>query len=143
MEYAVTTLATNGLSLASNLTYQLLQSTYQTLKSFATKNHYQINEVVEEYDLYTRLELIESLVHEISTKEVKFQDTTQKIIKKINQVLEQIQGILKQIQDKIDRHNQKYLASYRTLNYDASILQLKKQIQLMNQRYQMFLDVLM
>jgi methyl-accepting chemotaxis protein len=143
MEYAVTTLATNGLSLASNLTYQLLQSTYQTLKSFATKNHYQINEVVEEYDLYTRLELIESLVHEISTKEVKFQDTTQKIIKKINEVLEQIQGILKQIQDKIDRHNQKYLASYRTLNYDASILQLKKQIQLMNQRYQMFLDVLM
>jgi len=143
MEYAVTTLATNGLSLASNITYQLLQSTYQTLKSFATKNHYQINEVVEEYDLYTRLELIESLVHEISTKEVKFQDTTQKIIKKINEVLEQIQGILKQIQEKIDRHNQKYLASYRTLNYDASILQLKKQIQLMNQRYQMFLDVLM
>jgi hypothetical protein len=80
MEYAVTTLATNGLSLASNLTYQLLQSTYQTLKSFATKNHYQINEVVEEYDLYTRLELIESLVHEISTKEVKFQDTTQNSI---------------------------------------------------------------
>jgi ATP-dependent RNA circularization protein (DNA/RNA ligase family) len=143
MEYAVSTLATNGLTLVSSVTYNILQKTYEMTKSFVTQHHTHINEVVEEYDLYHRLELIGSMMKEVQKKQnFVFQETIHLTVVKINEVLQDINQVIERIAKKITDHQEKYFHTWRTLNYDKEIKKLKQLITLLNQRYQLFLNLL-
>jgi len=146
METAI--LATlSGLSITTNITQKLLSNSIQTsldiLKLFITSHHEQVNEVLLETDLISNLEIIEALMGDIEkNKEMQEHLAIQKALTNLHLIVEQIQKILEDINQKIKYHHTKYFSSWRTLKYEKQLANLKKSIKLLNIRYQMFLEVI-
>lgn len=141
MELAVIGTLTN---LSQKVITQTIQTSFGLVKNFVSTHHEQINEVLEETDLLSKLEVIQALIHDIqdhpSTKDIW--TCTQKSLIHLSIIVEKISLLLKQIDEKIQRHQQKYFSSWRALNYEKLILELKSNIRLLDMRYLVFLDIL-
>jgi hypothetical protein len=141
----------SSLSLASNITEKLLTNTIQNsfslIKNFVSFHHEQINEVLSEHDLISKLEIIQALMTDIeceTSNEDKnpIRQSVQKALMNLHLVVEEIVRLLENIDNKIKYHHTKYFSGWRRLNYEDEIKRLKKLIKLMDMRYQMFLEVL-
>lgn len=135
----------SSLSLASNITEKLLTNTIQNsfslIKNFVSFHHEQINEVLSEHDLISKLEIIQALMTDIES-ETSIRQSVQKGLTNLHLVVEEIVRLLENIDNKIKHHSTKYFSGWRRLNYEDEIKRLKKLIKLMDMRYQMFLEVL-
>jgi len=135
----------SSLSLASNITEKLLTNTIQNsfglIKNFVSFHHEQINEVLTEHDLISKLEIIQALMTDIES-ETSMRQSVQKGLSKLHLVVEDIVRLLENIDNKIKYHSTKYFSGWRRLNYEEEIKKLKNLIKLMDMRYQMFLEVL-
>jgi hypothetical protein len=144
----------SSLSLASNITEKLLTNTIQNsfslIKNFVSFHHEQINEVLSEHDLISKLEIIQALMNDIENEssiedkvpEKSMRQSVQKSLSNLHLVVEEIVRLLENIDNKIKYHNTKYFSGWRRLDYVNEIKRLKKLIKLMDMRYQMFLEVL-
>ena len=142
----------SGLSLTTNITQKLLTNSIQTsfdiLKLFITHHHEQINEVLSESDLISKLEIMEALMNDIeNTTEIKIQggnqsSALQKALTNLHSIVEQIEKLLDNINHKIKYHQTKYFANWRVLKYEKEIKKLKNLMKLLDIRYQMFLEVI-
>jgi hypothetical protein len=146
----------SSLSLASNITEKLLTNTIQNsfglIKNFVSFHHEQINEVLSEHDLISKLEIIQALMRDIENENETKENTSehkppmrqsvQKALSNLHLVVEEIVRLLENIDNKIKYHSTKYLSGWRRLNYEDEVKRLKKSIKLMDMRYEMFLEVL-
>jgi hypothetical protein len=134
-----------GISLASNITQSLIlssiHSSYSLMKNFATKKYARINEVVEEFDLIAKMEIIEALMKDIE-KECQEKESIKKALGNLHIVMDNIHKILQHIDGVMEEHNKKYFSYWRSVCYDTEVYELKKQIKLMDLRYNMFLEIL-
>lgn len=133
----------------TNLTQKFLISSIQTsfsiVQNFVSCHHEQINEVLTETDLISKLEIIQSLMQDIQSESSSIVDqrsSIQKSLHNLGVAVESISGLLKNIDEKIQRHQAKYFSSWRTLQYEKQMVELKKWIKLLDIRYHMFLEVL-
>lgn len=137
----------SSLSLATNITEKLLintiQSSFNLMKHFVSFHHEQLKEVLTDHDLIAKLEIIQAMISDIESDKTSMDKRSiQKALTNLHLVIEDIQRLLENIDNKIKHHHTKYFSSWRGLNYDQEINRLKKCIHLMDLRYQMFLDVL-
>lgn len=141
----------SSLSLASNITEKLLTNTIQNsfslIKNFVSFHHEQINEVLSEHDLISKLEIIQALMTDIENEssdedKPRIRQSVQKALMNLHLVVEEIVRLLENIDNKIKYHSTRYFSGWRRLNYEDEIKKLKKLIKLMDIRYQMFLEVL-
>jgi hypothetical protein len=119
-----------------------IQTSFQLVQSFISTHHSQINEVLNETDLLSKLEIIQALIQDIQDHNHHLWSSTNKALTNVSQIVEQILSLLTSIDEKIKRHQAKYFASYRTLNYEKQIVELKNNIRLLDLRYGMFLEIL-
>ena len=135
-----------GISLATNLTNTLVISSitgsYNLIKNFATYHYIQINEVIEEYDLIAKLEIIEALIKDIEKEGISDKESIKKALSNLHITVDNINKLLQQIDLIIKMHNNKYFSNWRSLSYDKEIYELKRLIKLMDLRYAMFLEIL-
>lgn len=137
----------SSLSLASNITEKLLintiQNSFNIIKHFVSFHHEQINEVISDHDLISKLEIIQALMSDIEEDKTSVKkQSIQKALTNLHLVIEDIKRLLENIDGKIKYHHTKYFSSWRSLSYEKEIKRLKRLIQLMDTRYQMFLEVL-
>jgi hypothetical protein len=143
----------SSLSLASNITEKLLTNTIQNsftlIKNFVSFHHEQINEVLSEHDLISKLEIIQALMKDIESESnpsennhTPIRQSVQKALSNLHLVVEEIVRLLENIDNKIKYHSSKYFSGWRRLNYQEEIKRLQRSIKLMDIRYQMFLEVL-
>lgn len=151
MEYALTSMALASLTSMSScvtgatttLLTRSIQSTFETLKSFVSKHHTYINEVLVENDLNAKLEIISALMDDIETKWFKKKTISiEKSLYHLHQTVDKIHFILKAIDAKISYHKTRYFSMIRSLNYEDEIISLKKEIKVLDSRYNMFIDVI-
>jgi hypothetical protein len=131
----------------SNLTQKFLMSSIQTsfsiAQNFVSTHHEQINELMSETDLISKLEIIQALMHDIQDRYPDHKSSSiEKSLQNLGVVVETISSILNQIEEKIQRHQQKYFCSWRSLNYEKLMIELKKNIRLLDIRFGMFLEVI-
>lgn len=131
----------------TNLTQKVLLTSIQTsfsiAQNFVSSHHEQINEVLLETDLISKLEIVQALMHDTQDRYNDDRSTSiQKSLQNLGVIVENISLILKQIEEKIQRHKLKYFSSWRSLNYEKLMNELKKNIKLLDIRYHMFLGVL-
>jgi hypothetical protein len=146
METAVLT-TLSGLSITSNITEKVIintiQNSFSLVKRFVSFQHEQIKEVLSEHDLISKLEIIQALMNDIEEDKKSIQkQSIQKSLTNLHFVVEEIHRLMENIDNKIKYHQTKYFSSWRGLNYEDEIKKLKRYIQLMDSRYQMFLEVL-
>jgi len=140
MEVALIGTITN---VAQKVLLTSIHTSFQLVQNFISTHHSQINEVLNETDLLSKLEIIQALIQDIQQDHNHdIWNSTQKALKNLSQVVEQILTQLTLIDEKIKRHQGKYFASYRTLNYEKQISELKNNIRLLDLRYGMFLEIL-
>lgn len=146
METAVLT-TLSGLSITSNITEKVIintiQNSFSLVKRFVSFQHEQIKEVLSEHDLISKLEIIQALMSDIEEDKKSIQkQSIQKSLTNLHFVVEEIHRLMENIDNKIKYHQTKYFSTWRSLNYEDEIKKLKRYIQLMDTRYQMFLEVL-
>ena len=137
----------SGLSFIGPLNEKIIvntiQNSFNLMKSFISNHHEQINEVLLENDLYSKLEIIQALMIDIEGDQDSLQkQSIQKSLLNLHMIVEDILKLLEIIDQKIKYHNTKYFSKWRSINYEKQIVQLKKSIQILDRRYQMFLEVL-
>jgi hypothetical protein len=135
-----------GISLATNLSNTLIKSSVQgsfdIIKNFVSYHHTQIKEVIDEYDLIAKLEIIEALMKDIEQEKINDKQSITKSLDNLKNVVENIHNSLKKIDIIIKEHQQKYFSNWRSLYYENEIYELKRNIKLMDLRYSMFLEIL-
>ena len=139
MEVALIGTITN---MAQKVLMTSIQTSFQLVQNFVSTHHTPINELLHETDLLSKLEIIQALIHDIQDHSHDLWTSTQKSLTNLSQIVEQILSQLKLIDEKIKRHQLKYFASWRTLNYEKQINELKNNIKLLDIRYAMFLEIL-
>ncbi len=133
----------SSLPFTEKLIHNTIQKSFMVIKSFVTSHHEQIKEILTEYDLISKLEVIQGLMNDIENdKSLIHKQSIQKALINLHFIVEEIQRLLENIDNKIKYHKTKYFSSWRGLVYDEEAKKLKKSIQLMDVRYQMFLEVL-
>jgi hypothetical protein len=128
-------------SLNEKLLTNTIQNSFHLIKSFITFHHEQINEVIMEYDLIFKLEIIQALLTE-NEKDSFQKQSVQKVFFNLHSIVEEILKHLERIDQKINYHRSKYFSSWRRLDYGDEIKKLRKYIKLMDIRYQMFIELL-
>jgi hypothetical protein len=135
-----------GISLATNLSNSLIKSSVQgsfdLIKNFVSYHHTPIKEVIDEFDLIAKLEIIEAVMKDIENEKINDKQSITKALDNLRLVVENIHNLLQKIDNIIKEHEQKYLSKWRTLYYENEILELKRNIRLMDLRYSMFLEIL-
>lgn len=153
MNMALTTVVLgtlSSLSFTSTLTDKLLsnsiQSSFKIMKKFVSYHHSQINEMISDSDLISKLEIIQALMHDMEKKyenqQISEKESFQKSLLNLHQIVDQIEKVLQKIDDKVKYHQTKYFHGWRTLNYEKEMKQLEKMIKLLDVRYKMFLEIL-
>jgi hypothetical protein len=140
----------SSLSFTSTLTDKLLsnsiQSSFKIMKKFVSYHHSQINEMISDSDLISKLEIIQALMHDMEKKyenqQISEKESFQKSLLNLHQIVDQIEKVLQKIDDKVKYHQTKYFHGWRTLNYEKEMKQLEKMIKLLDVRYKMFLEIL-
>jgi hypothetical protein len=134
-----------GISLASNLSQAIIKTsirnTFNLISNIVRYNYTQINEIINEYDLIAKLEIIEALIKDIENENNE-KKSISKSLDNLRIVIENIHNLLKKIDIIIKQHNEKYFSKWRSLNYEDDIYELKRNIKLMDIRYSMFLEIL-
>ena len=135
-----------GISLATNLSHTVIKSSVQgsfdIIKKFVSSYHTPIKEVIDEYDLIAKLEIIEAVMKDIENEKINDKQSVIKSLDNLRLVVENIHNLLKKIDNIIKEHEQKYFFKWRSLYYENEILELKRNIRLMDLRYSMFLEIL-
>jgi hypothetical protein len=135
-----------GISLATNLSHNVIktsvQSSFDLIKNFVTYHHTHIKEVIDEFDLLAKLEIIEAVMKDIENENINDKKSVTKSLDNLRLVVENIHNLLKKIDNIIKEHEQKYFSKWRTIYYENEILELKRNIRLMDLRYNMFLEIL-
>jgi hypothetical protein len=133
-----------GISLASNLTHNIIttsiKQTISIMTNFISYHHLKINEVIDDNDLTSKLQIIQALIRDICNENIK-KESIQLAINNLQIAVENINTNLSQIDYIINNHNQKYFAKWRYLNYDNLIYSLKRNIKLLEIRYTMLLEI--
>jgi hypothetical protein len=137
----------SNFTLATNITHNILsktiQKSFQLLKKFVSSHHDQINEILIENDLVSKLEIIQALMNDIEKQINDFEkESIHKALFNLHSIVEEISNTLLKIDNKIKYHQTKYFYKWRTLNYENELQRLKRDIKLLDLRYQMFLEVL-
>ncbi len=134
-------------SLADKLLTNSIQSSFSIMKKFVSSHHIPINELIFEWDLVSKLEIIQALMNDIEKKyqnqQISEKESFQKSLLNLHQIVDQMEKVLQKIEDKIKFHQTKYFHGWRSLNYDKEMKQLEKMIKLLDVRYKMFLEILM
>lgn len=99
-----------------------------------------ITNTLAELDLEFTVNVIESVINDYKEKELS--DSLKKIILGVNEILELIHKELNAIKDAIEYHNSKYLNGWRSFSWNGNMDNIKKQNQVLKNRYQMLLDLL-
>jgi hypothetical protein len=135
-----------GISLATNLSNSLIKSSVQgsfdLIKNFVSYHHTPIKEVIDEFDFIAKLEIIEAVMKDIENEKINEKQSITKALDNLRLVVENIHNLLQKIDNIIKEHEQKYLSKWRSLYYENEILELKRNIRLMDLRYSMFLEIL-
>lgn len=135
-----------GISLATNLSHSVIKSSVQgsfdLIKKFVSYHHAPIKEVIDEFDLIAKLEIIEALMKDIEGEKIQDKQSIIKSLDNLRIVVENIHNLLTNIDNIIKEHEQKYFSRWRILYYENEILELKRNIRLMDLRYSMFLEIL-
>jgi hypothetical protein len=135
-----------GISLATNLSNSLIKSSVQgsfdLIKNFVSYHHTPIKEVIDEFDLIAKLEIIEAVMKDIENEKINDKQSITKALDNLRLVVENIHNLLQKIDNIIKEHEQKYFSKWRSLYYENEILELKRNIRLMDLRYSMFLEIL-
>jgi hypothetical protein len=135
-----------GISLATNLSNSLIKSSVQgsfdLIKNFVSYHHTPIKEVIDEFDLIAKLEIIEAVMKDIENEKINDKQSITKALDNLRLVVENIHNLLQKIDNIIKGHEQKYFSKWRSLYYENEILELKRNIRLMDLRYSMFLEIL-
>lgn len=149
MAFAISSLvlgSLTGISLATNLSHTLIktsvQGSFDTIKNFVSYHHTPIKEVIDEYDLIAKLEIIEAVMKDIENEKIQDKQSIIKSLDNLRLVVENIHNLLKKIDTIIKEHEQKYFSRWRSLYYENEIFELKRNIKLMDLRYSMLLEIL-
>ena len=130
-----------GISLATNLSNSLIKSSVQgsfdLIKNFVSYHHTPIKEVIDEFDLIAKLEIIEAVMKDIENEKINDKQSITKALDNLRLVVENIHNLLQKIDNIIKEHEQKYFSKWRSLYYENEILELKRNIRLMDLRYSM------
>jgi ribosomal protein S8 len=125
-------------SITEKIIVNSIQSSFNLVKFFVSSHHEQINEVLAETDLICKLQVIESLLCDIRSESKSVQIS----LKHVSDVVSDINVVLNKINEKIKRHQLKYFSNWRSLNYEIQMKELRKNIKLLDTRYQMFLEII-
>ncbi len=135
-----------GISLATNLSHTVIkssvQSSFDLIKNFVSYHYTPIKEVIDEFDLIAKLEIIEAVMKDIENEKINDKQSIIKSLDNLRLIVENIHNLLKKIDNIIKDHEQKYFSKWRSLYYENEILELKRNIRLMDLRYNMFLEIL-
>lgn len=125
-------------SLAHNIVTGTIHGTYIVTNKLLTYHNTQVKEVLEEYDLIAKLEVIEAMTKNINDE----REFVKLSLEHLSSILKRIHCTLNDINSIIEYHNTKWFNSWRPLNYDDKLNELKKSITLLDKRYHMFINMM-
>jgi len=123
--------------LSSGLLSAAVSDTSSTILSIMKNNVYypQLNNVLEETDLYAKMNVIQKLLEHFP-KELEKNDIIKTTLSNIHDIIISINNELQKIDNEINYHeNYRYFSKWRTPHYKYNLKQLKKYKNILDERF--------
>lgn len=122
----------------SNSTKNILGS----VTSILDDEDFVFKKMLKEYDLKSKVEIINSYINEITNNDNLFEKPSIKLaIKNVLDMLEHISIEIKTIEKKIKFHKELWFHRFRTPEYKSLLLNLESNIRLLNERFKLLIEI--
>lgn len=126
-------LATKAISNTSN-------NIFKELNSLNADGDFVFKSLLEELDINSKLDIINSFVKEIEPE--THNDTIKKSLKYLHEILEKINLEIETIRKEIEEHKQKFFYYFRTPNYKNTLQKLKLHIKIFDDRFNLLIKLI-
>jgi len=123
--------------LSSGLLSAAVSDTSSTILNIMKNNVYypQLNNVLEETDLYAKMNVIQKLLEHFP-KELEKNDIIKTTLSNMHDIIISINNELQKIDNEINYHEKyRYFSKWRTPNYKHNLKQLKKYKNILDERF--------
>ena len=112
------------------------------VSSILEDEDFTFKKILKDYDLTSKVSVINSYLNELSNNSVVFEKEAVKLaIKNILEVLEKISNEIKSIEDKIKVHKQLWFHRFRTPEYKTLLINLETDIRIMSERFDLLIKI--
>lgn len=125
---------------ASNI-YYLASNIYSSPKTTSIK---ELEELEKEIDLLETIKIYESWIIELGQKKkelIESSNTVKLSIESIHNALEDLHQILKQIETRVNRHQQRWFNTWRTQDFTKEINELKLKKRILDNRFKILQQI--
>jgi len=113
-----------------------------SVTSILDDEDFTFKKMLKQYDLTSKVEIINCYINEITNDDILFEKPTIKlVIKNTLDVLEHISIEIKVIEKKIKQHKELWFHRFRTPEYKTLLLDLETNIKLLNERFKLLIEI--
>lgn len=139
------TIAMTGITIAGQTIFgRVIYDTYDLVKD--TTSHPVVNSILGEIDLQADLSVVEALVNQVNsqikTEQLSQNDPLTISLHQVNDLVHRIRDELEEIKKELRDHQQKWLASWRTPDYQRPLNRLVHHKKLLDKRVQMLIELI-
>lgn len=142
MEYMI---ATSSKVIATESTIEAIYSTMGHISTLLTQiysyEYAHIQNKIKELDIQVRLKTIAKIVDEIKA-EKKNIESLDICLSNVQEIIEEVKKELNNINEVIEYHETKWFYAWRTIYYQEHLEKLTVNMNILNERYKMLLDII-
>ena len=112
------------------------------VSSILEDEDFTFKKILKDYDLTSKVSVINSYLNELSNNSVIFEKEAVKLaIQNILEILEKISNEIKSIEDKIKVHKKLWFHRFRTPEYKTLLINLETDIRIMSERFDLLIKI--
>ena len=118
------------------------KSILNSVKSILDDEDFYFKKILIEYDLISKVKIINSYISNITLNKELFENETIRLsIKNVNNILETIENEIKTIKIKIEEHRLLWFHKFRTPTYKYFLIELERHIKILDQRFELLIKI--
>ena len=122
------------------MTQTITNSTiYSGIEKIMTNENMEFNQVLENLDINTKLDIINSFIKEMESSNKLLSETTRKSLKYIENILKIIEVEISNINIEIEEHKKKWFNRIRTSNCRMMINNLVNHVKILDNRFELLI----
>ena len=112
---------------------------YSGIEKIMTNENMEFNQVLENLDINTKLDIINSFIKEMESSNKLLSETTRKSLKYIENILKIIEVEISNINIEIEEHKKKWFNRIRTSNCRMMINNLVNHVKILDNRFELLI----
>ena len=115
---------------------------YNGIDKVLLNDNIQFKELLDELDINTKLDIINSFIIDIHKEQKIFNDTLNKTFKYLENSLKTINNEIKSIDEELINHNKKWFSKIRGSHYPTMLNNLIKHMKILDERFNLLIKLI-